>query len=64
MALKLKPLTQHVYCLSDPMDRKKPLLVCIAGDDQLLMIDGGTSIEHMETMLIDTEQNETLNALS
>lgn len=64
MALKLKPLTQHVYCLSDSLDRKKPLLVCIAGDDQLLMIDGGASIHHMEAMLAEIEQDNTLNSLS
>lgn len=64
MTFQLKALTKHVYCLTDTFDRKKPLLVCIAGEDQLLMIDGGSSIVHMEAMLEEIKQNKALNSLS
>lgn len=48
---KLKKLTEHVFYLSNPHDKKRPLLACIVGDDQVLFVDAGISIAHMQEML-------------
>lgn len=64
MIAKLKKLTEHVYYLADGNGHKRPLLTCVAGDNQLLVIDGGASVEHMEVMLKEIKAQENLKALS
>ena len=47
----LKQLTEHVYYYVDHRNKRRPLVACIVGDDQVLFIDAGISIEHMQDML-------------
>lgn len=46
----LKKLTEHVYYYYS-LDKKRPLLACVVGEDQTLFIDAGSSCEHMQEMI-------------
>lgn len=63
MLHQLKKLSEHVYYLDGRGD-KRPLLACIAGENQLLIVDAGYSVEHMQIMLDLIDEDECLSKLS
>ncbi len=50
MNKELVQLTEHCYYY-DARVTRRPLLSCVVGDDQVLFVDSGASIMHMQDML-------------